>query len=181
MLLEIADRAGFRADFNAALNAWFDLEPPYRLGGDTRYSYEQICDADLKNNFGEEHGLEWFKQHGLIKWKKKPEEVYWRPFTDVRVPIYWEFLKPIGDMIELRRVEALQNRYELQAGSDHSRVLDYRPERAKVPQMRADEQAEVVVPVGTISRWHEIGRVDRNRDPGDPFWGQRTTKERVLI
>ena len=65
----------------------------------TRYSYEQICDAELKNNFGAERGLDWFKQNGLIKWKKKPEEVYWRPFVDVRVPIYWEFLKPIGDKI----------------------------------------------------------------------------------
>ena len=74
-------------------------KPPYRLAGDTSYTYEQICDAELKNNFGAERGLDWFKQNGLIKWKKKPEEVYWRPFVDVRVPIYWEFLKPIGEKI----------------------------------------------------------------------------------
>jgi len=53
----------------------------------------------LKNNFGDERGLDWFKEQGLIKWKKKPAEVYWRPFADVRVPIYWEFMLPIGNKI----------------------------------------------------------------------------------
>jgi molybdopterin-containing oxidoreductase family molybdopterin binding subunit len=99
VLLDIADRVGFRADLNAAYNASLNLQAPHRLTGDTRYAYQDICDTELKNNFGAERGLEWFKQHGLIKWKKKPEEVYWRPFVDVRVPIYWEFLRPIGDKI----------------------------------------------------------------------------------
>jgi molybdopterin-containing oxidoreductase family molybdopterin binding subunit len=99
VLLELADRVGIRADLNAAYNAWLDLQPPYRLVGDTPYSYEDICDRELKNNFGPENGLDWFKQHGIIKWKKTPQEVYWRPFVDVRVPVYWEFLKPIGDKI----------------------------------------------------------------------------------
>jgi anaerobic selenocysteine-containing dehydrogenase len=99
VLLELAERIGFRADLNAAYNAWLDLQPPYRLTGDNHYSHEDICDRELKNNFGAERGLDWFKQHGVIKWKKKPEEVYWRPFSDVRVPVYWEFLKPIGDKI----------------------------------------------------------------------------------
>jgi len=99
ILLDLADRLGIRADMNAALNASLSLEAPYRLEGDIQYTYEQICDAELKNYFGEEKGLEWFKKHGLEKWKKKPEEVYWRPFVDVRVPIYWEFLKTIGQTI----------------------------------------------------------------------------------
>ena len=99
VLLDIADRVGMRADLNATYNAALNLQAPYRLEGDTRYTFEQICDAELKNNFGENKGLEWFKEHGMEKWKKKPEEVYWRPFVDVRVPIYWEFMKPIGEKI----------------------------------------------------------------------------------
>ncbi|MBI2318675.1 MAG: molybdopterin-dependent oxidoreductase [Betaproteobacteria bacterium] len=95
VLLELADRLGLRADLNAAYNAWMNLAPEYRLQGDRRYSYEEICDAELKNNFGRERGLEWFKRHGVITWPKKPEEVYWRPFVDVRVPIYWDFLPSI--------------------------------------------------------------------------------------
>jgi molybdopterin-containing oxidoreductase family molybdopterin binding subunit len=99
VLLEIADRVGFREDLYAAYNASLNLQAPYRLASDSSYTYEQICDTELKNNFGPEHGLGWFKEHGVIKWKKKPEEVYWRPFVDVRVPIYWEFLKPIGEKL----------------------------------------------------------------------------------
>ncbi|MDE2166995.1 MAG: molybdopterin-dependent oxidoreductase [Alphaproteobacteria bacterium] len=99
VLLELADRAGFRADLNAAYNATYDLQSPFRLEGDRKYSFDEICDADLRSHFGQERGLDWFKQHGLIKWPKKPEEVYWRPFVDVRVPIYWEFLKPLGEQI----------------------------------------------------------------------------------
>jgi molybdopterin-containing oxidoreductase family molybdopterin binding subunit len=99
VLLEIADRVGFRADLNAAYNASLNIQAPHRLEGETRYSYAQICDAELKNNFGDERGLDWFKENGLVKWKKTPAEVYWRPFVDVRVPIYWEFMLPIGNKI----------------------------------------------------------------------------------
>ena len=92
VLLEIAERAGFLADMNAALNALLNLEPPYRLAPDRKYRWEEICDAELRNNFGPERGLAWFRKNGVLKWPKKPQEVYWRPFIDVRVPIYWEFL-----------------------------------------------------------------------------------------
>ena len=100
VLLELADRVGFRADLNAAYNATMNLAPECRLQGDRSYSWEEICDAELRSNFGPQRGLDWFKEHGLIKWPKKPEEVYWRPFVDVRVPIYWEFLVPLADKIE---------------------------------------------------------------------------------
>ena len=99
VLLEIADRVGFRADLNAAYNASLNIQAPHRLEGETQYTYAQICDAELKNNFGDERGLDWFKEQGLVKWKKKAAEVYWRPFVDVRVPIYWEFMLPIGNKI----------------------------------------------------------------------------------
>jgi anaerobic selenocysteine-containing dehydrogenase len=99
VLLELADRVGFRADLNAAFNATMKLAPEYRLQDDRHYAWEEICDAELKTNFGPQRGLEWFKEHGLIKWPKKPEEVYWRPFVDVRVPIYWEFMPPLADKL----------------------------------------------------------------------------------
>ena len=100
VLLDLADRIGIRADMNAAYNASMNLAPEFRLQGDHRYSYEEICDAELKSNFGPQRGLAWFKEHGLVKWPKKPEEVYWRPFVDVRVPIYLEFLVPLADKID---------------------------------------------------------------------------------
>ncbi|OGA45023.1 MAG: molybdenum enzyme, large subunit,related to phenylacetyl-CoA: acceptor oxidoreductase [Betaproteobacteria bacterium RIFCSPLOWO2_12_FULL_63_13] len=99
VLLELAARLGITADMNAALNASMNLAPEFRLRRDRRYTWDEICDAELKTNFGAERGLDWFKQHGVIKWPKKPQEVYWRPFLDVRVPIYWEFLVPIGEKL----------------------------------------------------------------------------------
>ena len=92
VLLDLAKRAGFSDDLNAGFNAALDLEPPYRLEPGRTYSYAEVCDADVKDKFGPTHDFEWFKKNGVLKWPKKPEEVYWRAFTDVRVPIYWEWL-----------------------------------------------------------------------------------------
>jgi molybdopterin-containing oxidoreductase family molybdopterin binding subunit len=100
VLLELADRIGMRADLNAAYNASMSLQAPYRLEGDRTYTWEEICDTELKCNFGPERGLDWFKEHGLIKWPKRPEEVYWRAFVDVRVPIYWDFMPRLADQID---------------------------------------------------------------------------------
>ena len=97
IFLDLADRAGFLADYNAALNASLELQPPYRLELDRRYAYEEICDAELKTNFGDDRGLDWFKEHGVIKWPKKPQEVYWRHYEPVRVPIYWEWMPDLRD------------------------------------------------------------------------------------
>jgi len=97
VLMELADRIGFRGDYNAALNATLNLKPEYRLQGDQRYTWEEICDAELKSTFGPKHDLDWFKKNGVLSWPKKPEEIYWRPFLDVRVPIYWDFLVTTGE------------------------------------------------------------------------------------
>ncbi|MBI4292593.1 MAG: molybdopterin-dependent oxidoreductase [Betaproteobacteria bacterium] len=100
ILIDLADRVGVRADYNAAYNAQMRLEPPYRLEGDTKYTFDEICDRELRNNFGDQRGLEWFKKNGVIKWPKKPQEVYWRAFVDVRVPVYWEFMISLGEKTE---------------------------------------------------------------------------------
>jgi molybdopterin-containing oxidoreductase family molybdopterin binding subunit len=99
VLFELADRLGLRGEINATLNADLDLAPEYRLQGDRRYTWAEICDAELKSNFGPKHDLAWFKEHGVISWPKKTEEVYWRAFVDVRVPIYWEFLAGVRENI----------------------------------------------------------------------------------
>jgi molybdopterin-containing oxidoreductase family molybdopterin binding subunit len=99
VVLEIADRVGILPDVHAAMNASLNLEEPYRLRPDRRYTWEEVCDAELKNNFGEQRGLDWFKQNGVLKWPKTPDEPYWRATTDARVPIYWEFMVDLYDKI----------------------------------------------------------------------------------
>ena len=97
VLMEMAERVGFLPDMNTALNALLDIRPPYNLERGQKYPYVEICDADLKDKFGPEKGLEWFKKNGVLSWPKKPEEVYWRPFVDVRVPIYLEWMSDLWE------------------------------------------------------------------------------------
>ena len=92
VLLELGDRIGILPDINTAYNAFLDLKNE-RLDVDRRYSHEEICDIDLKDKFGPDKGLDWFRRNGVVSWPKKPEEVYWRTFNDVRVPIYWEWME----------------------------------------------------------------------------------------
>ncbi len=99
VLIDLADRAGFLTDLNASFNAVFNFDPKNRLKLDKKYSYEEICDADLKSNFGPEKDLEWFKKNGVLTWPKTPQEVYWRAFTEARVPIYWEWMPQLREKI----------------------------------------------------------------------------------
>lgn len=98
VLLEIADRIGIREEINAVFNTHLKLQGEHRLSLKTRYAYREICDRELRSHFGPDRGLDWFRQHGLISWPKRVEEVYWRPFLKVRVPVYWEFLPRINAM-----------------------------------------------------------------------------------
>jgi len=97
VLLELGDRIGITPDMNASYNAWFDLQGENRLELDRKYTFAEISDLDLKDKFGPDKGLDYFKEHGLVKWDKTPEEVYWRAFTDVRVPLYWEWMPDIWE------------------------------------------------------------------------------------
>lgn len=99
VMYEIGARLGLTAPMNTIYNMIFGIAGPHRLRPDVKYEYAEICDRLLRSNFGEEHDLQWFKDHGVVKWPKKPEEVYWRPSTPVRVPIYFEFFKSAGERI----------------------------------------------------------------------------------
>ena len=100
VMINLANRLGIAPGLNMIINAKYDMREPYWLAPDKTYSYEEICDRILKNNFGAERGVDWFKEHGLIKWTKRPEEVYWRPFLPVRVPIYYEYVKAAGEQVK---------------------------------------------------------------------------------
>ncbi len=92
VMLQLAYRLGLGAEINMALNSYYGLDGPEMLDPSKVYTMEEIADRDLKHNFGPERGLAWFKEHGVITWPKRVDEVYWRPFLDVRIPIYHEYL-----------------------------------------------------------------------------------------
>ena len=100
VLLELAERLEMRDEFYNFINLMLDLKPPYTLDSSRSYSWEEIVDHRYKSLFGDDRGLEWFKQNGLIKWPKKVEEVYWKAFSTARVPIYFEWFKSVGQKVQ---------------------------------------------------------------------------------
>ncbi|HLC25613.1 MAG TPA: molybdopterin-dependent oxidoreductase [bacterium] len=99
-MLELADRIGITKELNAILNVMYGLQPSYVLPPERKTTREELADLHLKSNFGEERGLSWFKEHGVITWPKKPEEVYWRTHNKCRVPVYMEFVKKTGAKVK---------------------------------------------------------------------------------
>lgn len=101
ILLELVYRIGgdMPEKYHASINKYYDLQGPGKLQPEGRYTWKEICDRVLKCEFGPEHGLEWFKEHGVIKWPKKVEEAYWRAFTKARIPIYFEYFKAMGEKV----------------------------------------------------------------------------------
>jgi len=97
VILQLAYRVGLGPEMNMAVNSFYGLDGEYMLKMDKQYDIADISDHELKHKFGPEHGLEWFKEHGVITWPKRVEEVYWRPLLNVRVPVYQEHLIEMGE------------------------------------------------------------------------------------
>jgi anaerobic selenocysteine-containing dehydrogenase len=106
VLLELVERLEMREEFYAFINLIVKLKEPLALDPGRRYSWSEIVDRRYRSLFGEAHGLEWFKEHGVLKWPKKAEEVYWKPLSSTRVPIYFEWFKSVGEKVgdEARRI-----------------------------------------------------------------------------
>lgn len=124
VLLEVARRIGILPQLNAQLNLVFDLTGPYKLDLNQGYSWEEICDRRLKSLFGDHRGLDWFREHGVLNWPKKVDEVYWRDLVPVRVPIYLEFMKDIR-----AQAEPLARKYSIDVDWDayYNPLVSYLP------------------------------------------------------
>lgn len=102
VISEIAHRLGITEGFNIATNVYFGLKEPFNLKPNVKYTWEEVSDLILKNYFGEKYGLDWFKEHGVMVWPKRVEEVYWRYDVPVRVPIYMDMFVKVGQ--EVRKI-----------------------------------------------------------------------------
>jgi anaerobic selenocysteine-containing dehydrogenase len=101
ILTEIAERLGFRDDWNDLLNVvtGFIASPKYLLDPEKRYSVEELWDRYARSIYGDDKGLEWFKQHGHAVRYRTPEETY-LPYGELRIPFYFEFIKKVGDEMQ---------------------------------------------------------------------------------
>jgi len=109
ILFELANRVGIREEYNAFLDnyvsmrlAKWEITVPEGavVKGDEKISLREFSDRTLKYLFGQERGLDWFKEHGFITWKKRVEETYWRWFINARAPLYFEFLEHDRELIK---------------------------------------------------------------------------------
>ena len=122
--LELAERLGMLGDLYRQMNVRYNFREPYTLDPSKKYTWEEIVDRRLKGNFGHERGLDWFKENGLIRWPKKAEEVYWRPFVKGRIPIYFEHFKTVGEQIDKIKEEHGIPGFDT---SDFQPVPDWKP------------------------------------------------------
>jgi anaerobic selenocysteine-containing dehydrogenase len=100
---DLADRVGIRPQYNDQLDEFYtfrkarqagkNVEIPHILGPDDRPSNIELIDKILVYHFGKDRGLTWFRDHGFMNWKKRPEECYWRWFVDARIPMYYEAIE----------------------------------------------------------------------------------------
>src|SRR3990172_8218468 len=71
----------------SVLNHYYGLAPPSPpppRGGATR---------------GGGGGAGGLKEQGVFRWPKRVEEPYWKPFVKARVPIYFEWMLPLGERV----------------------------------------------------------------------------------
>jgi anaerobic selenocysteine-containing dehydrogenase len=154
VLLEIGERVGFSDRMNASANLLYSLKPPHALNPEGEYSWQQIADSIYKSWFGPEHGLEWFKENGVLTWPRRLEEAYWKPFSPVRVPLYHEWVPRFGEQI--RQIAQERGVGDIDA-SGFLPLPDWRPCHAFQPQPGYDLQA-----ICYQAPWHTFPQASEN-------------------
>jgi anaerobic selenocysteine-containing dehydrogenase len=101
VLYDLASRQGYKEKYLQTINNSLNLKGEYAFRADDEFTAEILVDRVARQLFGNEHGWEWFRDNGFLRWPKKVEEAYWRDFIDARVPIYLEYLVEIGEKIKV--------------------------------------------------------------------------------
>ena len=100
VLMDLAERMGFIGEFYKHLNVELEINEPYKLNPDLKYTKEEIYDRWAKSEFGPEKNLEWFKQNGFLKKKRSVDELFPINKLNVRFPIYYENIKRAGQKVQ---------------------------------------------------------------------------------
>jgi anaerobic selenocysteine-containing dehydrogenase len=100
ILIDIAERCGFLDVWNGFLSFLLGLtaRDDLVLAPDRTYTNDEIMDRFCRACYDDEHGLEWFKEHGHMVAKKTAAESY-LPYDGLRIPFYYEVIKTAGDQL----------------------------------------------------------------------------------
>ena len=100
VIQEIADRLGILSGLYRLLNHNYKLEGDHALKPGQRYPIAEVVDRTARSWFGEEHGLAWFQEHGVIRHPRDVEEAYIGPYLKARIPIYLEHFLDRGEQLK---------------------------------------------------------------------------------
>jgi anaerobic selenocysteine-containing dehydrogenase len=97
VLLDIAERVGFLPKLLAQAGP---AKGKWAVDVNKTYTWEDLLDRQLKTDYGDDKGLEWFKANGVAPAEPVPaNEVYgyhFYPKGKTRIPIYFEYLLWVG-------------------------------------------------------------------------------------
>lgn len=124
VLWELGHRIGIKKEMYAAFNATAHLPEGRGLDVNGDYTWEAMADVWAKGMFGDEHGLDYFKEHGYYEVQKRTvREAYPRVFHRGRIPIYLEHFLKAGE--EVRKVtQEMGLDWDT---SDYVPVVEWRP------------------------------------------------------
>ena len=131
VMLDIAKRLGIADKYYEAINKIIpvryggEMDPKYKFDPQGDYTWEEIVDNVLKDRLGPERSLQALKKTGLEKWPTKVEEMYWRWFVPVRVPIYFEYFIEAGE--KARKLCASFGREDIQDWSFYTPLAEWFP------------------------------------------------------
>ncbi len=100
VLLELADRVGFLDDVYETCNFMWGLKGDLALESGNKYTYKEILDRYLKNNLGEDKGLDWYMEDGVDIQPRNVEDRYPGAFPKPRIHIYHEYMIDAGEQVE---------------------------------------------------------------------------------
>ncbi len=178
ILTEIAERIGFRDDWNDLLNivTGFTANPKYLLDPEKRYSVEEFWDRYARSIYGEEKGLDWFKEHGHAVRYRTPQETY-MPYGNLRIPFYFEFIKRTGDEMQQKfeQVGVTLAARQLPAAAILEELAGDRGRQGRIPVLRHHVQRGLAHVCGhgghAVAVGSERERCGPRRNPGEPDYG----------
>ncbi|UCF57568.1 MAG: molybdopterin-dependent oxidoreductase, partial [Deltaproteobacteria bacterium] len=196
ILTELAERAGFLAEYNNAINKGLGmgLAEPYKLAPDKKYSWIEIVDRQCRSESDGKCDLEWFKKNGAMLAPTGADKQYdvhlAMSSQKIRYPLpYMEHVKKTGEELKENLaqvgVDWWQTDEYVPLPTYFSPVLDELPEEydfyvTRCETMQFYRAANVEIPWLIESAGHVTGQgailmnttaaKERGINDGDEIW-----------